>query len=137
MVRIAGERVSTLFALAEREAGTGHPELADRYVRLARRIGMRYNVRLPPEYSELFCRRCLTFWIEGRNVRTRLRAGRRVRTCLSCGRERRVPFRTPRVASEARAGRPRRPSILEEGALLDASAEEDESPSEPPAREGP
>jgi ribonuclease P protein subunit RPR2 len=93
MVRIAAERISDLFALAEKEAGGDFPELADRYVRLARRIGMRYNVRLPPQYSELYCRGCSRFWVEGRTVRTRLRSGRRVRTCLACGRERRVPYR--------------------------------------------
>jgi ribonuclease P protein subunit RPR2 len=90
MVRIARERISHLFSLAEREAGGGHGELADRYVTLARRIGMRYNVRLISEYRDLYCRRCSTFWVEGRTVRTRFRAGRRVRTCLKCGRQRRV-----------------------------------------------
>jgi ribonuclease P protein subunit RPR2 len=93
MVRIAAERISGLFALAEKEASGDVPELADRYVRLARRIGMRYNVRLLPEYAETYCRGCSRFWVEGRTVRTRLRSGHRVRTCLSCGRERRVPYR--------------------------------------------
>jgi ribonuclease P protein subunit RPR2 len=94
MVRVAAERIAELFALAEREA-TGRPsDLADRYVRLARRIGMRYNVRLLSEYSELFCRGCSRFWVEGRTVRTRMRSGSRVRTCLGCGRERRVRYRT-------------------------------------------
>ncbi len=94
MVRIAGERIADLFALAEREASRDHPELADRYVGLARRIGMRYNVRLLREYRELYCRGCHRFWVEGRTVRTRLRQGRRVRTCLACGRERRSLLRT-------------------------------------------
>jgi ribonuclease P protein subunit RPR2 len=96
MVRIARDRVSILFALAESEATTGHPELADRYVRLARRIGMRYNVRLLAEYREVYCRECSSFWVEGRTVRTRLRSGHRVRTCLRCGRERRTRIRAPR-----------------------------------------
>jgi len=90
MVRVARERISALFALAEREASSGHGELADRYVTIARRVGTRYNVRLLPEYRELYCRRCSVFWVEGRTVRTRLRAGRRVRTCLRCGGERRM-----------------------------------------------
>jgi ribonuclease P protein subunit RPR2 len=97
MVRVAAERISDLFALAETEASGDRPGLSDRYVRLARRIGMRYNVRLLPEYSELYCRGCSRFWVEGRTVRTRLRSGHRVRTCLGCGRPRRVPFRLPRT----------------------------------------
>lgn len=90
MVRIASERIADLFTLARQEAQYGLPELSDRYVRLARRIGMRYNVRLPPELSEVYCRGCSRFWVEGRTVRTRVRSGRRVRTCLACGRVRRV-----------------------------------------------
>jgi ribonuclease P protein subunit RPR2 len=92
-VRIARERITTLFALAEVEASRGHPDLANRYVTLARRIGTRYNVRLLPEFREMYCRGCSVFWSEGRTVRTRLRAGRRVRTCLRCGRVRRVRVR--------------------------------------------
>lgn len=95
MVRTAEERISDLFALAEQESGRGHPTLPDRYVGLARRVGMRYNVRLPIEYRENYCRRCSAHWVEGRTVRTRLRQGRRVRTCLRCGWVRRVPTRGP------------------------------------------
>ena len=98
MVRIARRRVSDLFGLAERESITGHPELADRYVVLARKIGMRYNVRLLGEYRELYCRSCSAYWVEGRTVRTRLRAGHRVQTCLKCGHQR-------RTRSTAAAGR--------------------------------
>lgn len=91
----------------------GHTGLADRYVVLARRIGMRYNVRLPIEYRELYCRGCSAFWIEGRTVRTRIRENRRVRTCLRCGRQRRnwikriarassgTPWTTPTLAPRA------------------------------------
>ena len=96
MVRIARERISSLFVLAEIEATHSHSELADRYVSLARRIGTRYNVRLLPEYKELYCRGCSSFWVEGRTVRTRLRTGRRVRTCLKCGRKRRTIVRQRR-----------------------------------------
>src|SRR5208282_1241889 len=58
MVRIAGERIADLFALAEREAVASHGDLAHRYVVLARKVGMRYNVRLLREYRELYCRTC-------------------------------------------------------------------------------
>lgn len=118
MVRIARERISTLFALAEGEATRGELALADRYVTLARKVGTRYNVRLLPEYRELYCRGCSTFWVEGRTVRTRLRSRRRVRTCLKCGRARRTPVRwrdVPRGGGPA-ASRPLVPR--EEGALV-------------------
>lgn len=130
MVRVARERISTLFALAEREASGGHGELADRYVTLARRIGMRYNARLLPEYRELYCRGCSTFWVEGRTVRTRLKAGRRVRTCLRCGRERRTLLREPQshfrgVPEMGPAGVPRDGVVLAD-LPTDGEASEDE-----------
>jgi RNase P subunit RPR2 len=89
MIRIARERISDLFVLADSEARAGRTHLATRYVTLARRIGTRYNVRLLPEYREVYCRGCSAYWMEGRTVRTRLRQGRRVRHCLVCGRDQR------------------------------------------------
>jgi ribonuclease P protein subunit RPR2 len=99
MVRIARERIADLFALAEREAGRPDGRFANRYVQLARKVGTRYNVRLPVEYRELYCRGCSAYWVEGRTVRTRLRGARRVRTCLACGRTRRVPITKARPTS--------------------------------------
>jgi ribonuclease P protein subunit RPR2 len=107
MVRIAGERIGDLFAEAEEVAQSPHPQLADRYVRLARRIGMRHNVRLISELRELYCRRCSAFWVEGRTVRTRLRGGYRVRTCLACGDSRRVRIRSPSLRRTQPPGTPR------------------------------
>jgi ribonuclease P protein subunit RPR2 len=90
MIRVAHERIGALFSLAEAEARRGPGKLPDRYVRLARKIGMRYNLRLATEFRELYCRRCSVYWVEGRTVRTRFRSGRRVRTCLACGSIRRT-----------------------------------------------
>ena len=117
MVRIARERVSELFALAERESLNRHPELADRYVALARRVGMRYNVRLLGEYRELYCRACSTFWVEGRTVRTRLRGGLRVRTCLRCGYRRRTLTRGPHQPARRPPDTGSREVRRDEGAL--------------------
>jgi ribonuclease P protein subunit RPR2 len=134
MVRVARERVADLFALAESEAAGGHADLADRYVALARRIGMRYNVRLLSEYRELYCRTCSAFWIEGRTVRTRLRGGRRVRTCLKCGRERRTPVKLPRAGSLSPEWGSGPPVRRAEGALVGPAdeGEPDEAPDEDP-----
>ncbi len=135
MVRIAGERIADLFALAEKEAGGSHPELASRYVALARKIGMRYNVRLLPEYRELYCRRCSVFWIEGRTVRTRLRGGRRVRTCLACGRPRRVPLHPNRVPTEE--GLPAGPVARHDAAVAEVEIEgPDETDADEEGEEG-
>lgn len=123
MVRIARQRIDELFALAQEEAAASPGYLPQRYVRLARHIGMRYNVRLLPEYAELYCRSCSSFWTEGRTVRTRLHDGRRVRTCLVCGRLRRLPLRSHRALAASRAWDTPRGVPLEEGALTGPVAE--------------
>lgn len=135
MVRVARERIDDLFALAEREAKGGGRRLADRYVALARKIGMRYNVRLLPEYRELYCRRCSAYWVEGRTVRTRLRAGRRVRTCLACGRERRTMLReTAARPSSGDWGTPA-PELRDEEALTGVIPTPEEEPSDAESEE--
>ncbi len=133
MIRTAHERIGALFSLAEAEARRGPGPLPSRYVRLARRIGMRYNLRLATEYRELYCRGCSTYWVEGRTVRTRLRAGRRVRTCLACGRSRRVVTRRRTVRAPADEpgatprGEPEEPVLVgDEDESFDGDEGEDE-----------
>ncbi len=101
MVTVARSRIDHLFKEADEAGQRGAIDVASRYVRLARRVGTRYNVRIPPELRARFCRGCLTYLREGTTARTRLRAGRKVRTCLRCGRSYRFVFREarPRDAS--------------------------------------
>jgi ribonuclease P protein subunit RPR2 len=85
--RIALERVRTLFRLASENVGE-NPDLAQRYVFLARRVAMAAKVRLPREYRGLVCRRCKRFVFPGVNCHVRVRRGREphlVVTCLECG----------------------------------------------------
>ena len=58
-IRIAKERIKILFDLAEKELKR-HPERSRRYVQLARKIGLRYNVRLPKQLKRKFCKNCNT-----------------------------------------------------------------------------
>ena len=55
--RIALERMEILFHEAEQEALHARWARARRYVDLARRIGMRYNVRIPAEFKRRFWKR--------------------------------------------------------------------------------
>jgi len=127
MIRIANDRIFDLFALAEREAWPTPNDLPDRYVGLARKIGTRYNVRIPPELREQYCRGCSSYWVEGRSVRTRLRSGHRVRTCLVCGRVRRVPW-GDRPAPREGSALPTRPDPAQLSAVapVDLSEEHDD-----------
>lgn len=119
MIRAAQERIQDLFSLAEVEVHRAPSNLSQRYVFLARRIGMRYNVRLLREYRDVYCRGCSTFWVEGLSVRTRLRGGRRAQTCLQCGRVRRTLFKFRRPRPSAPEGGPDRSVGQQQAVLID------------------
>ncbi len=93
MKRIARERISILLKLAEKEVSS-HPERSRRYVELARRIGMRYKVRLPKKYKRKVCKTCNSYLKPGVTCTVRLIPKEKVVVwrCLNCGRERRYPY---------------------------------------------
>jgi ribonuclease P protein subunit RPR2 len=136
MIRAAHERIHDLFSLAESEARRSPNNLSRRYVLLARRIGMRYNVRLLREYRDLYCRGCSALWVEGGSVRTRLRAGRRTQTCLECGRVRRIPIKHQRAGPPIQEEPPDRAVRREQAVLIDEGLEM-ESESDLDEEEGP
>ena len=99
--RIAVERMTTLFRLAETESLRRHPGRAKRYVELARRIGMRYNVRVPAPFKRSFCKKCLAFLLPSVSARVRIGPGRIVVTCTACGAIQRYPYRREQVTRRA------------------------------------
>ena len=80
---IARERVLILFSKAE-EAYKDSQGLANRYVKLARKIQMKYKIRMPSELKRKFCKHCLIFAVPSRNCRVRLQKGHIVYYCLEC-----------------------------------------------------
>lgn len=58
--------------------------LANKYVQKARRIGMKYKVRLPREVKRSFCKHCYSLLIPGKNLRVRTREGYVIYYCLEC-----------------------------------------------------
>jgi len=58
--KIAKERIAILFNEAQK-MGKENKKLANRYVELARKIGMRYNVRLPSELKKHVCKGCKAY----------------------------------------------------------------------------
>ncbi len=85
MVEMAGERIDILFQQAEKAALSGRHDRARRYVELARKIGMRYNVRIPQKYRMHYCRKCNSFLIDGVTAEYRLNNGKITVTCMNCG----------------------------------------------------
>ena len=82
---IARERIEILVksALKERDEA-----LAARQALQAKKIAMRFRVRLPYEARQLYCKTCKAFIVPGRGARIRVGRSktRAVRiTCLRCG----------------------------------------------------
>ena len=97
--QIALQRIHTLFRLA-REVIHEDPSLAQRYVKIARKIAMGTKIRLPKEYRRLVCRHCKSFIYPGVNCRVRVQQRREphvVITCLVCGKHTRIPLRSREV----------------------------------------
>ncbi|NIO23017.1 MAG: ribonuclease P [Candidatus Aenigmarchaeota archaeon] len=91
--RIAKERVSILFKQAGKEFRK-HPERSKRYVELSRKIGMRYNVRIPKDLRRRFCSKCSSYLRPGVNCRVRTSESKQAVTvtCLVCGFVSRHPY---------------------------------------------
>jgi len=92
---IALRRIRRLFQLAL-EVVREEPELADRYVEIARRIAMRARVRMPREFKRLICKGCKRFIVPGLTCRVRLQPRREPHiaiTCLRCGHVFRMPIK--------------------------------------------
>jgi len=88
---IARERVKTLFEQAE-EIFSEDPKLADRYVKLARKIAMKVNLRMPRGFKRRFCKHCYSYLKHGVNCRVRTQGDNIVYTCLVCKNHMRFPL---------------------------------------------
>jgi len=92
-LKIAKERIEILFGLAEKEFSK-HPERSRRYIELARKIGLRYNIRLSKEQKRKFCKNCNSLLIPGKTSQVRIKSDKRTVTtkCLNCNRIYRYPY---------------------------------------------
>lgn len=91
-LKIARERIQILFSEAEK-AAKERPDLAKRYVELARRIGMRYNVRMPRNLKRKYCKYCHSYLRYGVNASLRLKRGSVIIKCFSCNRTMHYPYK--------------------------------------------
>jgi len=93
-IKIAKERIQILFNLAEKELKK-HPERSKRYVELARKISLRYNVRLPKELKRKFCKNCSSLLVPSITSKVRIDSKRKAITikCLNCEKIYRYPYK--------------------------------------------
>jgi len=78
------ERIERLFELAEKDFPQ-HPERSHRNVQLARKIAMRYNIRMPGHLRSKLCRKCYKYLSPNINCTKMRKKGFLVVRCLECG----------------------------------------------------
>jgi ribonuclease P protein subunit RPR2 len=81
--KIAKERIEILFEQAEKNFKK-RPERSRRYVELARKIGLRYNVRFSKELKRKFCKNCNSLLIPGVSSQVRLKKKILIIKCKKC-----------------------------------------------------
>ena len=67
--------------------------LANKRIKLARRIAMKFNIRLRSELKRKFCKHCYSYLKPGINLRTRLKDKKIVYYCLECKKFTRFPYK--------------------------------------------
>ena len=91
-IEIAKHRIRKLFSEADKVFST-NKKLADRYVELARKIGMKMNVRLPKKLKRKFCKYCNHYLKPGVNSRVRIHKHRVIIYCMGCKKFTRIPIK--------------------------------------------
>ena len=86
-----GDAASIVKLLTESAVNLSHtdPQLAKEQAALARKVKLRFNVRLDPSLTRFTCRGCKGLLVPGVNARVRLGHGKQTIlrvTCLDCGR---------------------------------------------------
>lgn len=89
---IAAERINELFKQAK-IMFKENKEFSRKYIQLARKISMKYNVRIPEKLRRKYCKKCSNYLVEGKNLKIRVKDGKLVRHCLDCKSVSRIPFK--------------------------------------------
>ncbi len=82
---MAKKRIRILFHEARKAALSGRMDRANRYVGMARKMGMRYNVSLPSRFRRRICKQCYSYMLPGSTCRVRFKRGMLVTRCKECG----------------------------------------------------
>ncbi len=91
--KIAKQRIKRLFTLAEKQAFNGKYNLSDRYVKIARKLSMKYLVPIPKEYKRFFCKHCYSYFHPDITCRMRISGGKIILFCKKCRKYTRIPFK--------------------------------------------
>ena len=91
--KIAEKRITKLFELAHIKSLEHDFKLSDRYVKLARKISMKYLVKIPLKYKRSFCKHCYSYILPSVTGRVRIRDKKIVIYCYKCKKFTRIPVK--------------------------------------------
>ena len=91
---IANERIEILFKEALKQAKASKLDRANRYVFIARKLAMKYQVQIPKINRRKFCHKCYHYLLPGKNVRVRTNPKTKAveMTCKDCKHINRYPY---------------------------------------------
>ncbi|HLC37227.1 MAG TPA: ribonuclease P [Candidatus Nanoarchaeia archaeon] len=90
--KLALERIEILFKEAESNLKK-HPERSHKYVKLARKIAMKFNLRIPHQLKRKFCKHCCKYLKPGVNSKVRIHKSRIIIYCKECRKYTRIPLK--------------------------------------------
>ncbi len=91
-ISTAKDHIASLLDQAK-EVAKDNPSLANRYVTLARKVAMKFKVRMTPAQKRLFCPHCYRFLLPGTTSRVRIHGSKLIYSCLNCRKFWRKPLK--------------------------------------------
>lgn len=89
---VAKKRISILLDEASKNFSK-YPERSHRYAEIARKIKLKYKIKMTPEIKRRLCKKCHKFMVPGKNCRIRINSSRLIYTCKECGNIRRFSLK--------------------------------------------
>jgi ribonuclease P protein subunit RPR2 len=92
--KIAQERIEVLFNEADSAAKEGNLSRANRYIFLARKLSMKFGVKLNREQRRKFCHKCYKYLQPGKNLSVKINPKTQSveYLCKDCGTITRYPY---------------------------------------------
>ena len=82
-IEIAKKRIIFLFDEAK-DSFKKDSKFSDKHIKLARRLAMKYKIKLPSELKKQFCKHCYSYLVPGINCRVRIHKHRVIYYCIKC-----------------------------------------------------
>jgi len=98
-IKIAKQRIKELFKQAV-DIFSEDPKLSNRYVQLARKIAMKFKVKLTSTQKRKFCKHCYCFLMPGVNCTVRITGKTITYTCKKCKKFTRIGYKSKKTSKK-------------------------------------